>query len=510
MKSLVRIFMGLSLVSCLGAAPPNILLIFADDLGFGDISCYNPEAKIETPHLDRLAGEGLRFTDAHSPSTVCTPSRYSLLTGRMAFRIPYRGVFTGAGGPCLIEEGRLTLPEMLREKGYRTALFGKWHIGMTFFDKDGKPIHKDGLEPVKRIDYSRAIEGGPVSHGFDEFFGTACCPTTDWLYAFIDGDRIPVPPTKLLDRSTLPEHPWSFDCREGLIAPDFDMEEIDEIFLGKSIGFLESHAKEKPDQPFFLMHSTQAVHLPSFPSKRFQGTTGKGAHGDFIAQFDGHVGDLMKALDRLELAKNTIVIVTSDNGPEVGTVIHMRDLHDHDGARPWRGVKRDNWEGGHRVPMLVRWPGVSPAGRTIRETVCLTDLFATLAEVTGFELPETAGEDSVSVLPLLKGRDAPVREFTLHQTWSLDLAIRRGPWKYLDHKGSGGNRYDRKGSKNWSIPEDWIIEDTAPDTPGQLYDLATDPGETVNLVERYPERVAELKKLLDETRGSGRSAPTDR
>jgi len=480
---------------------PNILLILADDLGYGDVGCYNPESKVATPNLDRIAEEGIMFTDAHSPSTVCTPSRYSILTGRMAFRIPFRGVFTGAGGPCLINEDRLTLPEILGKKGYRTALFGKWHIGLTFYDKDGQPMHEDGLQPVKRIDYSRRITDGPLDRGFDEFFGTASCPTTDWLYAFIDGDRIPVPPAKLLDRSTLPDHEWSFDCREGLIAPDFDLEEVDEVFLEKSVAFLEKHHAESPEKPFFLMHSTQAVHLPSFPAAKYKGTTEAGPHGDFISQFDANVGTLLETLDRLGMAENTLVIVTSDNGPEVGTVVNMREKHDHDGARPWRGLKRDNWEGGHRVPFLVRWPGNAPAGETCKQTICLTDLFATGAEITGQGIPANAGEDSASILSLLKGGKKPVREFTLHQTPSLDLAIRQGEWKYLDHKGSGGNSYSKKGIEHLAIP------DNAPDTPGQLYNLTEDPGETINLVGKNPQKAAEMKKLLTQAKESGRSVP---
>ncbi|MHC4996544.1 MAG: sulfatase-like hydrolase/transferase, partial [Planctomycetota bacterium] len=166
-----------------GAEHPNIVLILADDLGYGDVACYNPESKVPTPHLDRLAAQGMRFTDAHSPSTVCSPTRYSLMTGRMAFRTGMRGVFTGAGGPCMIEPQRLTLPGMLRERGYDTAMFGKWHVGMTFYDHEGRPIHRGGLEPVKRIDYSRTVDGGPIHRGFNHFFGTVCCPTTDWLYA---------------------------------------------------------------------------------------------------------------------------------------------------------------------------------------------------------------------------------------------------------------------------------------------------------------------------------------
>ena len=202
---------------------PHVLFILADDLGYGDVGCYNAESKVPTPNLDRLAREGLRFTDAHSPATVCTPTRYSVLTGRMAFRTGYRGVFTGVGGPCLIEEGRLTLAQMFREKGYATAFFGKWHVGMTFFDAQGKPIHQNGREAVERVDYSRPIPDGPIHRGFDQFFGTVCCPTTDWLYAYVEGDRIPVPPTGRLDKTDLPKHVYSRDNRPGWIAPGFDL-----------------------------------------------------------------------------------------------------------------------------------------------------------------------------------------------------------------------------------------------------------------------------------------------
>ena len=244
---------------------PNIVLILADDLGYGDVRCYNEQSKVPTPHIDRLAREGMRFTDAHSPCTVCTPTRYSLLTGQIAFRVPNGGtVFRGVGGPSLIAPGRLTLSSMLRENGYATACVGKWHVGMTFFDKDGQPVRGDGVEAVRRVDFSRRIAGGPVDHGFERFFGTACCPTTDWLYAFIENDRVPVPPTALIDRSKLPKHPYANDCRAGLIAPDFPMEEVDLVFLKKSHEFLEQHVRQSPSKPFFLFHSAQAVHLPSF------------------------------------------------------------------------------------------------------------------------------------------------------------------------------------------------------------------------------------------------------
>ena len=485
---------------------PNILFILADDLGYGDVRCYNSESKVPTPHLDQLAEEGILFTDAHSPSTVCTPTRYSILTGRMAFRTGMRGVFTGAGGPCMIEKDRMTIGGMLQNKGYTTSLYGKWHVGMTFFDKDGKPINKNGLEAVQRIDYSRAIPDAPIHRGFDYFFGSVCCPTTDWLYAFIDGDRIPVPPTKIIDRSPLPKHPYSKDNRPGMIAPGYSMEEIDLQFMEKSLSFLEEHSKKRKGSPFFLFHSAQAVHLPSFPADQFKGKTKAGPHGDFIFELDYIVGKLMAALDKHGFADNTLVIFSSDNGPEVPTVLSMRQDYKHDGARPWRGVKRDNWEGGHRVPFIARWPGKIKPGTRSSQTLSLTDLMATFAAITNVKLPQEAGEDSVNMLPALIGSDEgkSIRKYTLHQTISLALAIRRGPWKYLDHRGSGGNNYDRAG--RWGMKK-YIVPEKEPEAPGQLYNLDTDPGETNNLYFKRSEIVKELKNKLEEFKKSGRSVP---
>ena len=235
------------------------------------MGCYNPQSKVSTPHLDQLAKEGIRFTDAHSPSTVCTPTRYSVLTGHMAFRLNYRGVFTGVGGPCLITKGRLTLPEMLRGQGYETAMFGKWHVGLSAFDKQGKPIHQNGLPAVRRIDYTKPFVGGPIDRGFDYFFGTASCPTTDWLYAYIDGNKIPGPPTRIVDRTPLPKHPYSRDNRPGMIAPDFDLEEVDMVFLQKSLKYLENHAKSISHRnPFSSSTPCRryiCLHLPGMPSR---------------------------------------------------------------------------------------------------------------------------------------------------------------------------------------------------------------------------------------------------
>ena len=492
-------------VSASAAAKPNILFILADDLGYGDVGCYNAQSKVPTPHLDQLAKEGIRFTDAHSPSTVCTPTRYSVLTGHMAFRLNYRGVFTGVGGPCLITKDRLTLPGMLRQKGYETAMFGKWHVGLTAFDKEGKPIHQNGLPAVRRIDYSRPFVGGPIDRGFDHFFGTASCPTTDWLYAFIDGNRVPVPPTRIVDRAPLPKHPYSRDNRPGMIAPDFDLEEVDMVFLEKSLKYLENHAKSTSKKPFFLFHSMQAVHLPSFAGDAFKGKTKAGPHGDFLFEMDYIVGELMEALKRHGMTKNTLVIFSSDNGPEVPTSIAMRRDHNHNGARPWRGVKRDQWEGGHRVPFIARWPGKIKAGSTSKQTICLTDLMATAAAITKAKLPNNSAEDSYNILPALLGQDTkPIRQYTLHQTMSLALAIRKGDWKYLDHKGSGGNNYARPGE--WGMKQ-YTLPEKAPDALGQLYNLKTDPGETTNLYFKHPKIVKTLKAKLEQFKKSGRSAP---
>jgi arylsulfatase A-like enzyme len=483
---------------------PNIVLILADDLGYGDVRCYNDQSKAPTPNIDRLASEGMRFTDAHSPATVCTPSRYSLMTGQMAFRVPNGGtVFQGAGGPSLIKPGRLTLPAMLKKQSYATAAIGKWHVGLTFRNKAGEAIHNGKSEDVLRIDHSRRIEGGPLDHGFDHFFGTACCPGTDWLYAFIDGDRIPVPPSGLIDKSKLPKHPYANDCRSGYIAPNFSIEEVDMVFLKKSREFMAQHQRSSPNKPFFLYHATHAVHLPSFAAPEFKNKTQAGPHGDFIHEFDHIVGELMNELRRLGIADNTIVLLSSDNGPETTSVVHMREDHAHDGARPWRGVKRDSWEGGHRVPFIVRWPGKVKPGTLSAQLTSLTDVMATVASIIGDELPKEAAEDSFNMLPAWLNKDTPpIRPYLLVQAFAgkRTLSIRRGQWKYLDHRGSGGNDYDKGELKSFSLPE------TTPKPPIQLYNLETDPGETTNLSFKHPEIVAELKALLDQSTNEGRSA----
>jgi arylsulfatase A-like enzyme len=292
-----------------------------------------------------------------------------------------------------------------------------------------------------------------------------------------------------------------------MIAPDFDLEEVDMVFLEKSLKYLEDHAKSTSKKPFFLFHSMQAVHLSSFSGDAFKGKTKAGPHGDFIFEMDHVVGEFMKALKKHGMAENTLVIFSSDNGPEVPTSISMRHDHNHNGARPWRGVKRDQWEGGHRVPFIARWPGKIKAGSTSAQTICLTDLMASAAAITGAKLPNNAAEDSFNILPALLGAKKPIREFTLHQTISLALAIRGGDWKYLDHKGSGGNNYNRAGS--WGMKQ-YALPEQAPTAPGQLYNLKTDPGETTNLYFKHPKIVKALKAKLEQFKKSGRSAPLRR
>lgn len=308
-------------------------------------------------------------------------------------------------------------------------------MGLTFSDKAGQAIHSGKSEDVLRIDYSRRIEGGPQDHGFDHFFGTACCPGTDWLYAFINGDLIPVPPNGPIDKSKLPRHPYANDCRSGYIAPDFSIEEVDMIFLKKSREFMEQHQRTSPNKPFFLYHATHAVHLPSFAAPEFKNKTQAGPHGDFIHEFDHIVGELMNDLRRLGIADNTIVLLSSDNGPETTSVIHMRADHAHDGARPWRGVKRDSWEGGHRVPFIVRWPGKVKPGTISTQLTSLTDVMAAVSCIIGSELPKEAAEDSFNLLPAwLDEHATPIRPYLLVQAFAgkRTLSVRRGQWKYLD------------------------------------------------------------------------------
>ncbi len=491
---------------------PNIIVIYADDLGYGDLSCYNPQAKYKTPRLDRMAAEGIRFTDAHSPSTICSPSRYGLYSGQQIYRSTGRGggAFEGPGGPSYLKPGTLTIAEMLKEKGYRTGVFGKWHVGLTWLDKDGKRLG-GGFDNSLLIDYEKStpLVDGPNNRGFDESFVTPNCPTTDPLYVYIENGMVDVPATKRHKRDTLPNPggKWRWDNDEGWMAEGYEFENADLLFFDKTKAFITKHRETTPDQPFFAVLSTQIAHAPVLPAKEFYDSTSAGPRGDFVNELDTLVGRVIDLTSELDIDEDTLILFNADNGPETLHVAWMREDHQHDPSGGWRGMKRDGWEGGHRVPFIARWPGRIPPGATTDQMTNTTDIFATLASVVGYRLPDSAATDSFDMLPVMLGiqeTGVSVRPHMLTQSFRGEFQVRQGNWKYLDHQGSGGNNYERGLIAKYALP------DSAPDAPGQLYNLDSDPGETKNLYFEAPEKRDELKALLNQLKDSGRSAPTNR
>lgn len=459
------------------ARPPNIVLILSDDLGYGDLGSYNPDSKIPTPHMDQLAAEGLLATQAHAPAAVCTPTRYGLLTGRYAWRTALKKSVLLGYSPSLIDTSRLTLPALLREAGYATAGVGKWHLG---------------LGDRERTDYAEPLRPGPASVGFDYFYGIPS--SLDFPpYLYFENDRATALPTDRTE-DTMPCCVGAF-WRGGAMAPGFRHADVLPTITEKAVSYIERRGEESPGQPFFLYVAFASPHTPWLPSEEYRGRSGAGEYGDFTTQTDAGVGLIMQALDRAGFRDNTLVIATSDNGAywtprEIAQYGH-RANHD------LRGMKADIYEGGHRVPFVARWPGKIAAGSTSDEIISLVDVMATVAAITGTDLPEHAAEDSYNLLPVLLGetRDEPVREATvLHSTHGM-FAIRQGPWKFIEGLGSGG----------FTEP---VFQDPLPgEAPGQLYNLATDPGETTNLYEEHPDVVERLSGLLDRYRQQGHSRP---
>ncbi|MCA9107230.1 MAG: arylsulfatase [Planctomycetales bacterium] len=495
-----------------GSELPNIVIVYADDLGYGDLSCYNARSAYQTPNLDRIAAEGIRFTDAHSPSTICSPSRYGLYSGQQIYRSTGGGggAFEGPGGPSYLKPDTLTIGQMLRDVGYRTGVFGKWHVGLTWYDSDGKRLG-GGFENSLLIDYEKStpLIDGPNARGFDESFVTPNCPTTDPLYIYIENGNVPVPASERHRRDTLPNPggKWRWDNDEGWKAPGYEFVEADLLFYEKARDFVTRHLDEHGEQPFFCVLSTQICHAPVLPAPEFAGTSPAGPRGDFVQELDQIVGRFDQLLGEMGIADNTILIIHADNGPETMHAVWMREDHAHDAAGGWRGVKRDGWEGGHRVPLLVRWPRYVPAQQVSQQPINTTDLFATLASVVGYTLPDDAAVDSFDFLPVLVGKQPEtelVRPYLLTQSFRGEFQLRQGEWKYLDHAGSGGNRYDQGIMQRYALPE------SEPDAPGQLYNLANDPGETRNLYFTEAEKREELQRLLEQLKSSGRSAPRDR
>ena len=476
---------------------PNIVFILADDLGYGDVGCFNAESKIPTPHLDRLASEGIRFTDAHSPSSVCTPTRYGLLTGRYCWRSRLKSQVLGPWGTTLIEEGRLTVPALLRQHGYATACIGKWHLGWDWPTKDGQPA-ASGPDRLSNVDFTKPIPNGPITRGFDSYFGVDLPNYPPYVY--IENDHtvgIPSVPN------------WPHMNRPGPMLPGWNWVNILPDCAARAVRTIEELAKAQPQKPLFLYFPLTSPHYPVVPDPEFRGKSGAGEFGDFVAQSDAVVGQVLEALKRTGAADNTLVIFTSDNGPEVveirpGAYDRLKE-YGHASMGKLRGCKRDAWEGGHRVPYIARWPGQIPAGATSGETICHVDFLATVAAILGAKLPDDAGEDSYNILPALRGETIaqPIRPATVHHAASGRFAIRRGNFVLIDGPtGDDNGGPQRRGEPQWFKDQRGYEPH---DQPGELYNLAKDISERDNLYAQEPEKVRELKELLGKYQREGRS-----
>lgn len=471
-----RLLLVLFTALALRAAPPNIVFILADDMGTGDVKCFFPAGKTATPNLDRLAAQGMRLTDAHSGSAVCTPTRYGIVTGRYAWRSRLKKGVLGGFSSSLIEPDRSTVAKVLKQAGYRTACVGKWHLGMDWPRGDGSADEGDA---GKGIQWDQPIGGGPLGAGFDEYFGISASADMP-LYGFIRNDRVVEKPTT--EKTFI---------RKGPAVAEFETELCLPAFARESIAFLERCAQK--GGPFFLYLPLNAPHTPISPNPAWQGKSGLGPYGDFVMETDDTVGQVLAALDRLGLASNTVVFFSADNGCSPAAKIEDLRAKGHDPCAGLRGTKADVYEGGHRVPTIVRWPGTVPPGSTRAVTVTLTDFMATVAEIAGAKLPDGAAEDSVSFVPVLKGGTNAVHEAVIHHSINGSFAIRRGAWKLCACPGSGG----------WSDPKPGAAG-TKKLPPVQLFNLEQDPAEQTNLQDRHPEIVRELSALLEAYQREGR------
>lgn len=467
---------------------PNVVIILADDMGYGDVQSLNGESQIPTPNLNRLAREGMVMVDAHSPSAVCTPTRYGLLTGRYCWRTSLKSGVLGGYSRPLLERQRVTLPEMMRSAGYRTAAIGKWHLGMEMPLKQGDA--KVSLwQGDPGIDFAGVISDSPIHHGFDEYFGVSA--SLDMApYVYVRNDRFTQVPTLQQDAVPFPHF-----VRQGPRAEDFQIDGVLDRLVDEATAFLQRAAER--EAPFLLYLPLTAPHKPTQPHARFRGKSGRGEYGDFVMQVDDAVGRVVQTLHQLGIDDETLVVYSSDNGsymyrlPEDTATDHVQDPAAH-GYRPshhrangpWRGTKADIWEAGHRVPFLVRWPGVVDAGTTSEATVCLTDLFATLAEIVGQSVDAATAEDSESMLSAWTGDAAWRRETpVIHHSVAGMFAVRDGRWKLIAGNGSGGR--EQPTGKPYAQPY-------------QLFDLRQDPAETRDVAAEYPEEVARLSRVLEQ------------
>lgn len=476
----------------LGAQPParpNIVILYADDLGYGDLGAQNPDSKIPTPHLDRLAQEGMRFTDAHSSSGICSPSRYALLTGRFHWR-KFHDIVNAFGPP--VWDGEFTLPEMLRAQGYRTACIGKWHLGWNWEaikrPEAAAEQPKTGYPP-DAFDWSKPIPGGPLAHGFDYYFGDDVPNFPP--YSWFENDRVLEPPTEAL-KITPPIAEGSWEARPGPMQKDWDFYAVVPRLTRKTIDWIGQQRGR--EGPFFLYVPFNSPHAPIVPVDDFRGKSQAGGYGDYVAQTDDNVGRILQALEDNGLAGNTLVIFTSDNGPERYAYERVRRFG-HRSMGPLRGVKRDLWEGGHRVPFIVRWPEHVQPGTVNDALTSQVDLMATLAAVVGANLPADSAHDSYNLLPVWTEGAASPRRSIVHNTAPNGYAVRHDQWLLIAADSGGISK----------VP-DWFDEAngyTKSDQPGELYHLGQDLGQRHNLYQQQPDKVAELQALLRQIRAKG-------
>jgi arylsulfatase A len=485
MQSAVLSLCGAALITASAAAKenkkPNIIFILADDLGYGDVSALNENSKIHTANIDRLAQQGVVFTDAHSSSAVCSPTRYGILTGRYNWRSTLKkGVLSGYS-PALIPPGRRTIADILKGEEYQTACIGKWHLG---WDWNNIEKGKDS------IIYSQPIKNGPTTLGFDYFYGFSGSLDMD-PYVYVQNDQ----PTALPDRIT--QSSGMKMWRKGPTASDFIHEQTLPNLISRAEKYITEKSKGK--EPFFLYLALPAPHTPILPIKEFQGKSGLNPYGDFVLMVDAMVGKVMAAIDEAGISKNTILVFTSDNGCSPMANFEELKAKGHNPSYIFRGHKADLFDGGHRIPCIVRWPAkVKP--HKVEQTICLIDFFATFSNLTGYSLKDNEGEDSYNILPLLVNQvpQKIIREATVHHSINGNFTIRKGEWKLLLSGGSGGWSYPQPGK------DDKII-DKLP--PIQLYNMKTDPGETENLYNKYPSVVNELRELMKKYIKDGRSTP---
>ena len=464
---------------------PNIIFILADDLGMGDVSCFNKNGKIATPNIDKIAENGILFTDAHSSAAVCTPTRYGFLTGRYNWRSRLKeGVLLQFDKP-LIEKGRTTMASMLKAKGYQTAAIGKWHLGWDWSTKNGMPP-VDNKEECN-IDYSMKVTGGPTAIGFDYFFGMDAPNYPP--YTYIENDKIKGTPSVFY-----PSQPYA-DCRPGTgvegwnlenIMPDLQKESVRYIAKASDIG-----------KPFFLYLPITAPHTPIAPEKSFIGTSGLNVYADFVKQVDDFVGSIQQSLKEHHLTENTILVFTSDNGCSPEANFKFLKERGHDPNNGYRGHKADIFEGGHRVPLVVQWPKKIKQGRTVSQTISLNDFMATFASIVDYDLKDNEAEDSYNFLPVMMNPNykVAIREATVHHSLYGNFAIRKGDWKLIFTPGSGG----------WSFPTPGKAEEGLPSI--QLYNLKKDPTEKDNCYTKFPQVVEELSVLMKKYIEDGRSTP---